>query len=768
MKKTIQKQMLKVSFLLVLFSSSKSTVWGQGSRVPCGTEKAMKKHYNKNPVSKQQALEFDQFTREFVQNTEVGRMMSHTTYTIPVVVHVFGEDFEGYSVDDNIIKTALEKVNEDFHGLNPDFNEVIPLFRNRRGTLDVSFELAKLDPNGNPTTGINYYPQKSGFGQDDTYDDQIRQYAWDNYKYMNLYVMLDLYADGATNNSGVGWYPDSGMSDNNTARIVYNGRYLWGNDVDNEFQATLTHEFGHYLNLIHTFEGGCNEGDQVDDTPATTANYDCNTTTVLCSGAGIPNASNYMDYSSCRRMFTVGQINRMSAALQHPSRHPLWQESNLQSTGIYGLGPHLLASGFRFYEDVQNNGGIENSVTVTAEDGAEFAVTDGDLIEGIHFTASNIPSGLSVRIQANSSTSVTVSFEGNASFHSDSNDLEGSITFLNPAIVGGTSGLFNPSINNLLFDFINPYQIVYGDMDNVFVNTTFFTWVPFELGVGNATFGGFVFPEAENNLKLESGSKALVCENNSRNISLLEKGDPINSSNNWVEGGFWNEILDLRSTSYRAWEGRSGYIGFQFTNEQGRVVNGWFQASVSSDGTSYTLYDFAYHEDPNATLYAGESGLGKRLALSENLFFEDDLNDGTIAGDIVISAEEGAQFAVASGFMTEGTHFTTSNVPSGLNVRIQANGGNSAVLTLEGTASSHNGSNDISDLTVNFLDAAFIGSASSIYNASFAVVLDFANPYEVIYKDIDDITVNSGNTWGWFYLHDGRIDDFVSFMKMEN
>ena len=45
----------------------------------------------------------------------------------------------------------------------------------------------------------------------------------DNSKYMNVYIMKDLYADGDLYNSGVSWLPDNGMMLDNLARVVYNG-----------------------------------------------------------------------------------------------------------------------------------------------------------------------------------------------------------------------------------------------------------------------------------------------------------------------------------------------------------------------------------------------------------------------------------------------------------------------------------------------------------------------------------------------------------------
>jgi hypothetical protein len=271
-------------------------------------------------------------------------------YIIPVVIHVYGTTQGGYTVDDQLIVDAMADLNKDFHGLNDDFDLVHQEFLASRAQLqDIQFALAQLDPYGQPTTGIVYHPEAAGYANGSGYDDQIAADAWDNYMYANVYLMNDLFDDGSSNNSGYAYYPSTSMSNNNTARIVYNGQYLGANcDWEPEFASTFTHEFGHWLNLYHTFTDGCNSGnDAVNDTPACdylNDVYGCHSNPFAQAPLNcydeLINAENYMDYSGaygCYRMFSLGQAERMYDALYFDSRFPLWQESNLIATGLQDL-----------------------------------------------------------------------------------------------------------------------------------------------------------------------------------------------------------------------------------------------------------------------------------------------------------------------------------------------------------------------------------------------------------------------------------------------
>ena len=335
------------------------------------------------------------------------RAAAEKHYVIPVVFHVFGTDFNGKHVTRELIEDALRRTNEDFNALTSGdlrSGDDDAQFDKLNTPLDIEFRLAEIGPNGEATTGVVFHRLESGFGNDNP-PAKMRQYAWNNKKYMNVYIMNDLYANGETNNSGVSWYPNWEMTCFKLARVVYNGAYL-GSNTDENFRRVLTHEFGHFFNLAHTFDydsskfpdgcskgfnGEANPGDYVDDTPPADRPQ-MGPGDVNCQGQKT-NWTNYMNYSRVRTsMFTKGQVDRMLAALQDKSRSCLWSDATQAKVFLPDASrPRVVLDGKQELFPKDAKGNYEAAVAFRV---IGASAKQGVLTLGTDFVVEGLPDGL--------------------------------------------------------------------------------------------------------------------------------------------------------------------------------------------------------------------------------------------------------------------------------------------------------------------------------------------------------------------------------------
>ena len=256
-------------------------------------------------------------------------------YIIPVVFHVI-HDNGPENISNEQIWDAMDVLNTDFRLMNADAGQIVAGFVDIAADVDVEFRLARRDPEGNCHSGINRLVSPL------TYEgtNEMKQLInWPRESYMNVYVCAE--AAGA---AGYTNYPSEWGA--NTDGIVLKHEYVGSIGTSNPYRSrTLTHECGHWLNLPHTWGStnnpnqpdNCDSDDGVDDTPLCLGSPVgfCDLERTTCGS--LDNVQNYMEYSYCGRMYTLGQRARMRAALNSSvaDRNQLWTPNNLQETGVF-------------------------------------------------------------------------------------------------------------------------------------------------------------------------------------------------------------------------------------------------------------------------------------------------------------------------------------------------------------------------------------------------------------------------------------------------
>jgi len=266
--------------------------------------------------------------------------------TIPVVVHIIhsGQAIgTAPNITDAQVESQIAVLNQDYRRKagTPGFNS------NPVGAdIEIEFVLAKVDPNGNPTNGIERINFAQPSWEDVGLESTVKPATiWDPNLYLNMWTVK--FSDNTL--LGYAQFPDAstlpGLSATNGAAntdgVVGSFDIFGSNDFGTGFilaapynkGRTMSHEVGHFLGLRHIWGDGngdedtnttdCDATDYCPDTPQVGwEHYSCGTYDTCPASLGNDMPENYMDYTNdtCMNIFTVDQKTRINTVMANSSR----------------------------------------------------------------------------------------------------------------------------------------------------------------------------------------------------------------------------------------------------------------------------------------------------------------------------------------------------------------------------------------------------------------------------------------------------------------
>ena len=343
-----------MKLLLAIGFACLSTITFSQNLHRCVTQEAIQYQENITPGFIDQVQQVFENSKAYSSNN---LEKAGAIYNIPVVVHVVYNTPE-QNLADSVIFNQIQTLTEDYNRLNADTVNMRSDFDIVKGSPQINFILAQVDPSGATTTGITRTSTStSSFGSlafltgDFTDLEKVKstmdggEDPWDQSRYLNIWVCnMSINIFGTETTALLGYAtPPSGLpnwppgSTPNLSDGVVIQFQAFGSNNPNILDAgggaidvrgrTASHEVGHYLGLRHIWgDGDCTAEDGIDDTPNADAqsNQDCDITKNTCTdniqGVDLPDMiENFMDYSeeTCQNSFTQGQVDLMHGVLEN-------------------------------------------------------------------------------------------------------------------------------------------------------------------------------------------------------------------------------------------------------------------------------------------------------------------------------------------------------------------------------------------------------------------------------------------------------------------
>lgn len=276
--------------------------------------------YQKSTIADYEALmrQSDFYLQNYIKKNKDNNF--RVVIKIPVVVHLlYHADSQNHQLSDWQITSQIDALNEDYRRFNADKFKTPKIFDSLGADCEIEFCLAKQDPDGNATNGIERTettnsvfvdfssPKITSLGGSD---------PWPHTEYLNIWVCCLQFPL-----LGFATFPSNSMGNDDGVVIHYKAFGRINAFSKKYYQGrTATHEIGHWLNLKHIWGDSpeCSPDDDVDDTPLQAEEH------YICDDFPFPSCNNtsdmfqnYMDYTldSCMNIFTFGQKQRMLASM---------------------------------------------------------------------------------------------------------------------------------------------------------------------------------------------------------------------------------------------------------------------------------------------------------------------------------------------------------------------------------------------------------------------------------------------------------------------
>ena len=294
-----------------------------------------------NP-KKESRERFENWISNKIQEASISSQSGGIIY-IPVVVHII-HNGDVYGTNENItdeqVQSQITVMNQDYRRMTgtPGFNS-----DPAGADIQIEFVLAKVDPNGNPTNGIDRVNLCQASWSTEDIDATVKPSTiWDPNLYMNMWSVN--FSDSTL--LGYAQFPESTLGGLSTATqsgttdgVVAGFRFFGSSSLaTGNFAApydkgrTMTHEVGHFFGLRHIWGDNTTcpstnsnlDKDFCVDTPAAnSANFGCPIGTDSCpSNTGNDMIANYMDYTddTCMNIFTNDQKTRIITVMNNSPR----------------------------------------------------------------------------------------------------------------------------------------------------------------------------------------------------------------------------------------------------------------------------------------------------------------------------------------------------------------------------------------------------------------------------------------------------------------